>query len=483
MPPTGDGVGGAGPAGAVPGGAVQTRDVACAAMESVAAAGPFFALGGLAAADEPHKKVCKLVPGDDGDLPPRDAAAVVTGVQDAMGRIERAVKEGDVEQLVEATVRTRWLMSLAALSTSTAATPGALPELAGELVAPDPVPRLSDLVPAADIAELVAVAAPKPLTAPPVESSAGASMLQGLLEGNIFELLVRLLRVPYPRLQLAALWNVINMAGSPEFQQYNQLLVKYKVTDALVPLIASKHAQVAAHAVWAVGNIAADQREACLNTRRLLTTLTTGIGERLLDRQADQGFVRVALWALANMCDLQQSMRSLIDVCNVLPVLASSLYSGDCEVLAHACWCLSHLCEGQSAQSVKLAVAAGVCPRLVTLLTHPAGAVLKPALRCVGNIVCADTDHDFTQHIVQLGAVPWLRRLVTSTTKDVQKEACWTLSNIAAGSVDQIQAVLESGVIPVLVALSLSGVRSSVVCDRGCGCGCGCGCGGGCVWL
>ena len=137
-------------------------------------------------------------------------------------------------------------------------------------------------------------------------------------------LLVRLLRVPYPRLQLAALWNVINMAGSPEFQQYNQLLVKYKVTDALVPLIASKHAQVAAHAVWAVGNIAADQREACLNTRRLLTTLTTGIGERLLDRQADQGFVRVALWALANMCDLQQSMRSLIDVCNVLPVLASS---------------------------------------------------------------------------------------------------------------------------------------------------------------
>lgn len=171
------------------------------------------------------------------------------------------------------------------------------------------------------------------------------------------------------------------------------------------------------------------------------------------------------MWTLANLCEGQQGPRSTFDVAQVLPALASSLYCSDTEVLAHACWALSHVCEGQSAQAVKQVVAAGVCPRLVALLGHPCAAAMKPALRCVGNIVCADTDHDFTQHIVVLGAVPSLCALVRSPSKDVQKEACWTLSNIAAGSTEQIQAVLDSGVVRKLVAMGFNplGVRCGLV--------------------
>ena len=74
------------------------------------------------------------------------------------------------------------------------------------------------------------------------------------------------------------------------------------------------------------------------------------------------------------------------------------------------------------------------------LLRHESSRVAKPALRCVGNIVCAeDAQHDFTQTLVDMGVVPQLRRLMELSARDILKEACWTMSNVAAGSAAQIQ--------------------------------------------
>jgi len=177
-------------------------------------------------------------------------------------------------------------------------------------------------------------------------------------------------------------------------------------------------------------------------------------------RATNLAILRVGAWALANLCDGQPAPKSAFDLTLVLTELVIMLYTTDNEVLTHTCWALSHLCEGQTIQAVAAVVAAGVCPRLVAFLAYPVLEVKQPALRCIGNIVCADAEHDFTQHIVLLGAVPLLRNLVEEcTTKDMQKEVCWTLSNIAAGSVSQIQAVLESGVVPKLVELALDPVR------------------------
>merc|ERR1712232_1068078 len=104
----------------------------------------------------------------------------------------------------------------------------------------------------------------------------------------------------------------------------------------------------------------------------------------------------------------------------------------------------------------------GLVPRLVELLLHPSWRVTKPALRTIGNIVCAEcsddanqvgTATDYTEVILECGAVPRLKELVMHSNREIQKEACWTLSNIAAGTVDQIQAVIDSGAIPPLVKL------------------------------
>ena len=83
-----------------------------------------------------------------------------------------------------------------------------------------------------------------------------------------------------------------------------------------------------------------------------------------------------------------------------------------------------------------------LAPHLLTPLVpcrrQQSAAVLVPALRTVGNIVTGDDMQ--TQIVINCGALPCLLNLLqTSHKKSIKKEACWTISNITAGTKDQIQ--------------------------------------------
>ena len=69
---------------------------------------------------------------------------------------------------------------------------------------------------------------------------------------------------------------------------------------------------------------------------------------------------------------------------------------------------------------------------------HTQASVLVPALRTVGNIVTGDDNQ--TQIVINCNALPYLLNLLTtSPKKSIKKEACWTISNITAGTKAQIQ--------------------------------------------
>mmetsp|Transcript_4007 Transcript_4007/g.6856 ORF Transcript_4007/g.6856 Transcript_4007/m.6856 type:complete len:916 (-) Transcript_4007:1084-3831(-) len=171
-----------------------------------------------------------------------------------------------------------------------------------------------------------------------------------------------------------------------------------------------------------------------------------------------------------------------IDILSLLTTLRRMLQvEDDEEILGFTCWALSHLCDGPAYHiaaviyetdwtSNTLPPAApqnGIIPRLIELLLHSSPKVAKPALRTIGNCVCAectapDNDSsgrgampvvDYTEVVLEYDAVPRLRELIDHEHREIQKEACWTLSNIAAGTPSQIQAVIDSGAIPPLVNL------------------------------
>ena len=80
----------------------------------------------------------------------------------------------------------------------------------------------------------------------------------------------------------------------------------------------------------------------------------------------------------------------------------------------------------------------GITRRLVELLMHPSVLVETPALRVIGNFVTAN--EIITETVLKNGVLQRLKTLIRSPRKAVRKEVCWTLSNITAGTRQQIQA-------------------------------------------
>lgn len=69
-----------------------------------------------------------------------------------------------------------------------------------------------------------------------------------------------------------------------------------------------------------------------------------------------------------------------------------------------------------------MVVESGVCKRLVQLLDHPSSQVVKPALRTIGNVVCAEDDADYTEAILEAGSVVCLKKLIAHPNREIQKE-------------------------------------------------------------
>ena len=58
-------------------------------------------------------------------------------------------------------------------------------------------------------------------------------------------------------------------------------------------------------------------------------------------------------------------------------------------------------------------------------------------------------------------ALPVFEELLQHPKVNIQKEAAWTISNITAGNSNQIQAVIDAGILP-LIADILKNVRTKL---------------------
>jgi len=281
--------------------------------------------------------------------------------------------------------------------------------------------------------------------------STNRDLLHLVQERNWIPLLLSWLQLhDRPSVQVEALWALTNIAGAGAEQHNSHLLLRHDAVPILVRLLSSPNEEVHEQALWILGSMAGEGAA----TRD--TVLAAGVLRPLvgcLDRHSRSlSLQRIGSWALSNLADGQP--RPVLDMHAVLPTLQRLLGSPDAEVLSHACWTLSHLCDGPSAH-IQRVVESDLCVlRLVELLMHSSWRVTKPALRTIGNIVCAEDDTDYTEYILDAGAVPCLRQLICHSNREIQKEACWTLSNIAAGTMEQIQTVIESGAMPLLVKLA-----------------------------
>ena len=213
-----------------------------------------------------------------------------------------------------------------------------------------------------------------------------------------------------------------------------------------IELLTSPHIEVVEQVIWGIGNIAGDSPL----TRD--SVLASGALERIacvLDQApAGTSFMRNASWALSNLCRGRPQPDYRL-VKRAIPTLMKVLVENDKEdIITDICWALSYLSDGVKERITDM-LDPKLLGKLIMLMRHENVALAIPCLRTVGNIVTGDDNE--TQLAIDANLIPTLAEILSHSKKTVRKESCWVLSNITAGTQEQLQLCINSGIIEKLV--------------------------------
>ena len=158
--------------------------------------------------------------------------------------------------------------------------------------------------------------------------------------------------------------------------------------------------------------------------------------------------IKHCTWALSNFCRSKPApefelMKPVID----LVIRAIYKLDNDYEFLVDACWILSYMTEHHK-KSIKKILETNFMPKMLTLLSYPVVYIQLPILRIIGNVVAGNASQ--TQMVVDSGCLQYLKKTIIHEKRSIRKETCWIISNIAAGTQQQIEALIENDFLPIL---------------------------------
>ncbi len=166
---------------------------------------------------------------------------------------------------------------------------------------------------------------------------------------------------------------------------------------------------------------------------------------------ANLSLLRNCTWTLSNFCrgKPQPSLSTILPAIQALSMLLKT--TSDVETMADVAWALSYISDGEN-DRIEVIVAQNIVAHLVEMIKCDRNELVIPALRTLGNIVTG-TDKQTQVVLDTPGALTAISKLCSHTKKNVRKEACWLLSNVAAGSKSQInQLVSATGLVPMVLA-------------------------------
>lgn len=264
-----------------------------------------------------------------------------------------------------------------------------------------------------------------------------------VLDSGVLPALVQMISCgDKPDIQFEAAWALTNIAST----DYTRVVADAGAIPIFVNLLSNPVAEIRDQSAWCLGNIAGD----CPELRDMV--LNAGAMQPLIQNvmtPSNPTLLNNCVWALSNFC--RGKPAPAVDmVASAIPVLASILAgNNNDEAKSDALWALSYISDGNDERIQTVIDCDGVVALLVEILGSDLSNAITPALRTIGNIVSGE-DPKYTQTAIDAGLMRKMPLLLQNAKKSIRKEACWVLSNVAAGTQDQIQTIFKGGLVHVV---------------------------------
>jgi importin subunit alpha-6/7 len=295
------------------------------------------------------------------------------------------------------------------------------PDLISSISDPDPIKQHYGMI---GVRKILSIA-----EAPPIQAVIDAGLVPKMIE--------YVKQQEFPQLQLEATWALTNVASGTTIQC--QSIIDKGGIPLFVELLRSQNAGIVEQAIWAIGNISSD----CIFYRDNI--IRAGGLENLVHvvtTTHEETLIKHGCWALSNLCRGSPLPRYDF-VKSSIPVLCKAIASKrlvDKEIIADCCWAISYHSDANK-NKIQTVIDSGVVPNIIKNLEEPSMAILVPSIRILGNISTGSSDH--TNELLNFDILSPLERVLEHHKKVVRREACWVISNIAAGTRAQVEAILS----------------------------------------
>jgi len=255
---------------------------------------------------------------------------------------------------------------------------------------------------------------------------------------------------------------ILNMLTNGTKEQVGTLLKEAGVLDLLISLINSAHEDIAKRAISVVGKIAGNSDEH--RDRLYQTGLVTSLLQILGNTSLDISIVQAAAGTFSKCCrdNPMDTATTKASLC----VLNKALVHENEFIVANSCEAVFHILSGLSGEEFKKATNRFVSEaksselnkeineiveQLFKLVSHDVGQISKTSAIKTIHLISSVGD---IKAITLNRGILCLSRALSSHLEDTNQElVCGTISNIITNDTDQIQTIIDVGVVPCLIKM------------------------------
>jgi len=281
---------------------------------------------------------------------------------------------------------------------------------------------------------------------PPIDQIISSGLLVALVNG--------IEGIKDESIQFEAAWAITNiLSGSSE---QTAAAINAGAIRSLFSLFQSGSLKLVEQAVWALANIAGDSahfRDLLINNG--IVFHLTNICQKL--DQISTSFARTLTWAFSNICRHKKPQVSHEILKQLIPNIEKLLGHSDEIVRQDACWALTFITDGPD-ENIELATKL-LNHDILRMLTSDDDAQISPALRVLGNFTTGKDE--LTQMVIDMGVLNIIRTVLIKRSGSIMNGCCWLISNVLAGTQEQIQYVIDAQLVPHMLDILKNGDHRS----------------------